>query len=536
LAFDNIAMDIFPLPAAQGFDACLTIVDTFTKTVVLQPTSTTATTAEVADILFTSILCRGFLPSTVISDKDPKYTSDLWTLVMEKLGTKISLTSPYHQQADPAERTIQTVETVLRCYKDIDWVARLPYVEMVLNDTKNESTGYSPNELLYVARKGPVIDAMLEHYDDAHFPEVLAQTKQKVREAFDNIGTAQGRQKVKYDARHRPPDDVQVGDLAFLLLDKHPVRGIKMTKLTWPKWGPFRVLAVTDTTVDLEFPPTSKKAPTVSRQHIERLPPDEFGRALPEPELIDGEEAYEVETIIGERLHGKQKERQFRVKWQHWLINHASWEPEYRLREDMDHQTLNKIIAEYREASKDSMTRATARLRREGTTAKAMVAVEETAKAGGKPESRTRPKERPILYLSRTLRSYERNYTILELELGAVVWSVLKLQRYLDGVPFTVVTDHQPILQVVSSNSKTLTSPRVERWRMLLQPYMGQMTFVHKAGKKHLNVDALSRLEREPVSEEKKAGVSKEEGLRRRVVTRNGKARAEGERTSKGEG
>jgi hypothetical protein len=76
------------------------------------------------------------------------------------------------------------------------------------------------------------------------------------------------------------------------------------------------------------------------------------------------------------------------------------------------------------------------------------------------------------------------------------VWSVLKLQRYLDGVPFTVVTDHQPILQVVSSTSKALTSPRVERWRMLLQPYMGQMTFVHKAGKKHLNVDALSRLTR----------------------------------------
>jgi shikimate kinase len=36
------------------------------------------------------------------------------------------------------------------------------------------------------------------------------------------------------------------------------------------------------------------------------------------------------------------------------------------------------------------------------------------------------------------------------------VWSVLKLQRYLDGVPFTEVTDHQPILQVVSSTSKTL--------------------------------------------------------------------------------
>jgi hypothetical protein len=81
--------------------------------------------------------------------------------------------------------------------------------------------------------------------------------------------------------------------------------------------------------------------------------------------------------------------------------------------------------------------------------------------------------------------------------MGAVVWAVLKLQRYLDGTPFTVVTDHQPIIQVVESSSKTITSPRVERWRMLLQPYVGQMTFVHKAGRLHGNVDALSRLPRE---------------------------------------
>jgi hypothetical protein len=527
LAFDNIAMDIFPLPATQGFDACLTIVDTFTKTVVLRPTSTTATTADVADILFTSILCRGFLPSTVISDKDPKYTSDLWNLVMKKLNTKISLTSPYHQQADPAERTIQTVETVLRCYKDINWVSRLPYVEMVLNDTKNESTGDTPNELLYVARRGPVIDSMLEHYDDKDFPEVLAQAKQKVREAFDNIKTAQGRQKSKYDARHRPPDDIRVGDLAYLLLDKHPVRGIKMTKLTWPKWGPFRVLAVSDTTVDLEFPPTSRKAPTVSRQHIERLPPDDFNRALPEAELIGGEEAYEVEAIIGERLHGKAKERQFRVKWQHWPINDASWEPESRLREDIDQGTLEKMIAEYRESNKDSNTKAKTRLRREGTTANAIRTVEDAAKKTKVEDAAKKTKERPILYLSRTLRSYERNYTILELELGAVVWSVLKLQRYLDGVPFTVVTNHQPILQVVSSNSRTITSPRVERWRMLLQPYMGQMTFIHKAGKTHLNVDALSRLERdEGGGSEQGGGPEKGDGsgMRRRTVGLKDKA------------
>jgi hypothetical protein len=165
-----------------------------------------------------------------------------------------------------------------------------------------------------------------------------------------------------------------------------------------------------------------------------------------------------------------------------------------------------------------------------------MQAVEDGAK---RDKRYARQKERPVLYLSRTLRSYERNYTILELELGAVVWSILKLQRYLNGVPFTVVTDHQPILQVVFSNSKTLTSPRVERWRMLLQPYIGQIAFVHKAGKKHLNVDALSRLEREPGKEidtdGAREGVREAEGLRRRTGTK-GRDKEHGKKDNKGEG
>jgi hypothetical protein len=497
VAFDNIAMDIFPLPPKSEYDACLTIVDTFTKAVILRPTKTSADTEDIANLLFNSVLCKGFLPSTVISDQDPKYTSDLWTKVMAKLGTKIQLTTPYHQQADPAERTIQTVQTVLRCYNETDWVSRIPYVELVLNDSKHESTGYSPNELLYVSRSSPIIDAMSEQYEHDDFPEVLAQAKQKVREAMDNIRIAQGKQKMQHDLRHRTPEDIIVGDLAYLLLDKHPVRGIKKNKLTWPKWGPFKVLAVTDTSVDLDFPPNARIKQTISRQHVERLPPDDFDDAPPEPEHIDEEEAWEVESIIGQHLYGRAKQQQFQIKWRNWPINQSTWEPEDRLRADMDEDTLDVMIRDYWESTSNTTPRARRSLREAGSSANAMQAVEASARPEVSGGTEDHPRGRPILYLSRTLPSYEKNYTILELELRAVVWSILKLQRYLDGVPFTVVTDHQPILQVVSSNSKTLTSPRVERWRMLLQPYMGQMTFVHKAKKKHLNVDALSRLARE---------------------------------------
>jgi hypothetical protein len=109
---------------------------------------------------------------------------------MKKLGTKIQLALPYHQQTDPAEWRIYTMQTVLINYKETNQVARFPCVEIVLNNNKNESTGYSPNELLYVARRSPAIHSMLKHYDDDDFSEVLAQAKHKVYEAFDKIKTA----------------------------------------------------------------------------------------------------------------------------------------------------------------------------------------------------------------------------------------------------------------------------------------------------------------------------------------------------------
>ena len=113
-----------------------------------------------------------------------------------------------------------------------------------------------------------------------------------------------------------------------------------------------------------------------------------------------------------------------------------------------------------------------------------------TARTGGRSD-------RPVYFISQVLKSYEENYTILELEMAAMVWAILKFQRYLDGSVFTVVTDHQSLLTVTGSSSTTLYSARVDKWRMLLSPYIGQMSLVHRAGKVHGNADGLSRSRRE---------------------------------------
>uniref|UniRef100_A0A1Y1N3D6 RNA-directed DNA polymerase n=1 Tax=Photinus pyralis TaxID=7054 RepID=A0A1Y1N3D6_PHOPY len=96
--------------------------------------------------------------------------------------------------------------------------------------------------------------------------------------------------------------------------------------------------------------------------------------------------------------------------------------------------------------------------------------------------------EKVIAYLSRSLTRTERNYSTTERECLAVIWSIEQLRHYLEGVHFTVVTDHHSLLWLHS-----LKDPqgRLARWALRLQPYT--FTLVHRKGKENLVPDFLSR-------------------------------------------
>ena len=52
----------------------------------------------------------------------------------------------------------------------------------------------------------------------------------------------------------------------------------------------------------------------------------------PPPELVEGEEVYEIETILNHRKRGRGY--QYYVKWRGYPISDASWEPEYLFSDD----------------------------------------------------------------------------------------------------------------------------------------------------------------------------------------------------------
>ena len=68
--------------------------------------------------------------------------------------------------------------------------------------------------------------------------------------------------------------------------------------------------------------------------------------------------------------------------------------------------------------------------------------------------------EFPVLYLSRKLTPREQRYAVIEKEALAIKWATHCLRYYLQGIPFTLVTDHAP-LQWLNCME---TNPQLTRW------------------------------------------------------------------------
>ena len=113
--------------------------------------------------------------------------------------------------------------------------------------------------------------------------------------------------------------------------------------------------------------------------------------------------------------------------------------------------------------------------------------------------------ERPVAFASQRLTKAERNYSQIEKEALAIVFGVKKFHKYLFGRCFSLVTDHKPLLSILSAKAEvpSVAAARMQPWAIFLSAYSYDIEF--KGTKMHANADSLSRL---PMQEEDKPEVS----------------------------
>ncbi|MBW0484247.1 hypothetical protein O181_023962 [Austropuccinia psidii MF-1] len=141
----------------ENLNSSSIIADRFSKSMRCLPCHKEDTAMDTALLLWNNIISACGVPEIIISDRDPKFTSEFWINLYDMLGTKFSFSTAYHPQTDGlSERMIQTMEEILRrlCaygmeYKDHecythDCVTHLPAFQLAYNTSQHSTTGKTP--------------------------------------------------------------------------------------------------------------------------------------------------------------------------------------------------------------------------------------------------------------------------------------------------------------------------------------------------------------------------------------------------------
>ena len=96
---------------------------------------------------------------------------------------------------------------------------------------------------------------------------------------------------------------------------------------------------------------------------------------------------------------------------------------------------------------------------------------------------------RPIAFESKKLDSAQRNYSVQEKELFAIIYALKKWRHYLYGSKFTVLTDHKSLQYFLSQKN---FEGRKARWAELMQDFDFEIRY--RKGALNSVADALSRI------------------------------------------
>ncbi|CAN6716650.1 unnamed protein product [Malus baccata var. baccata] len=118
--WENITMDfVYKLPRTRnGYDGIWVIVDRLTKSAHFIPLREKYSLSRLVELFVSKIVKYHGVLVSIISDRNPRFTSKFWIAFQEALGSRLFYSTTYHPQTDgQLEKAIRTLEDMLR-YSD----------------------------------------------------------------------------------------------------------------------------------------------------------------------------------------------------------------------------------------------------------------------------------------------------------------------------------------------------------------------------------------------------------------------------------
>ena len=258
MPFYMIRVDIVgPLKRTrQGNKYILVAIDYYTK--FTEAMAMKDQEAEIVARALEEIFSRHGLPGVLLTDQGTNFQSNLVKSMCRMFNIDQRRTTAYHPQTNGlCERFNQTLKALLRARvnKDQDnWDEELPHVLLSYRICKQETTGFSPFELLYGRQPRlsfsvcPSDGLPTPTHGPGKYLEDLRDRHEELRTAVtERVEKAQKRQKREYDSRYKVARSIEfrLGDLVFLKDNR--ARGLSQKYI-----GPFQIVKVMNGTYEIQ--------------------------------------------------------------------------------------------------------------------------------------------------------------------------------------------------------------------------------------------------------------------------------------------
>jgi hypothetical protein len=158
----DISMDFIEgLPKVGGKSVILTVIDRFFKYAHFIPLGHPYTAASAARAFFDGIVRLHGFPTSIVSDRDPVFTGNVWSDLFKLAGVTLRMSTAFHPQTDGQSEVVNKIIAMyLRCItgdRPRTWVDWLSWAEYCYNTSFHSALRATPFEVVYGRPTQPIL-------------------------------------------------------------------------------------------------------------------------------------------------------------------------------------------------------------------------------------------------------------------------------------------------------------------------------------------------------------------------------------------
>lgn len=233
-------------PRVLGKSVVLMVVVRFSKMVHFIALGHPYTVLTVAPAFFYNIVLLHGFPYSIVSDRDPVFTSALWTELFKLAGVKLHLNTAFRPQTDGQSEVANRVLGVyLRCLagdRPWSWLRWLPWAEYCFSTSYQSALRTSPFQVVYGRPPPTLMSYQPGLARVVAVDKLLLQRDEFLVDIRERLLQAQDYMKSSHDKLHCD-SAFQEGDWVWLRLHRRSTTGIvePKGKLSPKFFGSFQV-------------------------------------------------------------------------------------------------------------------------------------------------------------------------------------------------------------------------------------------------------------------------------------------------------